>query len=141
MQNYSDILDLPHHASAKHARMRKVDRAAQFSPFAALTGYDAEVRETARLTDVRMELDESKKYMLNEKLRLILRILEKKPEIAITYFVPDEKKTGGAYKRVTGVVKKIDEFKRTVVMTDETIIAIEQIIEIDGDCFDALKLI
>lgn len=130
---YDDIINLPHHVSSTRAKMPISDRAAQFSPFAALTGYDAAVKETARLTDERIELDESSKTILNEKLQIIMERIQERPEITVTYFLPDEKKAGGAYANVTGCVKKIDEYERTVVMTDGTKIPIDHIYEIAGE--------
>lgn len=130
---YDDIINLPHHVSATRAKMPISDRAAQFSPFAALTGYDAAVKETARLTDERIELDESRKTILNEKLQIIMEQIQEHPEITVTYFLPDEKKAGGVYTNVTGCVKKIDEYERTVVMTEGTKIPIDQIYEITGE--------
>lgn len=131
--NYDDIINLPHHVSETHSPMSRVDRAAQFSPFSAVVGYDAAVRETARLTDKRIELDEYEIEMLNGKLRLVADILEESPEITITYFRPDGKKDGGAYVSVTGCLKKIDDFEQMVYLTDGTRIAIEEILAIDGD--------
>lgn len=113
-----------------------VDRAVQFSPFAALTGYDAAVKETARLTDKRIELTDDNKAMLDGKLQMILEQLPQRPEITITYFEPDRKKTGGAYISVTSVVKKIDAYKQSIVLEDGTEIAIEQIYEIESDLFE-----
>lgn len=127
---YDDIINLPHHVSKSHPQMSIHDRAAQFSPFAALTGYDGAIKETARLTNKRMELDETWKNVLDEKLRIIHEQLSSQPEIEITYFQPDEKKTGGAYISATGIVRKIDRYEQTVVMQDGTRIPIEEIIEI-----------
>lgn len=127
---YDDIINLPHHVSKSHPRMSIHDRAAQFSPFAALTGYDGAIKETARLTNKRMELDETWKNVLDEKLRIIHEQLSSQPEIEITYFQPDEKKNGGAYISAAGIVKKIDRYERTVIMQDGTRIPIEKIIEI-----------
>ena len=135
---YDDIINLPHHVSMTHPHMSAVDRAAQFSPFAALTGYDAAVKETARLTDARIELDESTKDALNDKLQIIADRLKEHPEIAITYFQPDAKKNGGAYVAAAGPVKKIDEYERVVVMTDGTVISIDEIISIDGQIFETM---
>ncbi|MGN0335532.1 MAG: hypothetical protein ACI4DV_07725 [Lachnospiraceae bacterium] len=129
---YDDIINLPHHVSSTRPQMSIIDRAAQFSPFAALTGYDAAVKETERLTDERMELDESRKRILNEKLQMIAESLAEHPEITVTYFRPDEKKSGGAYVSYTGHIKKIDEYERTIVMTEGRKIPIEQIYEISG---------
>lgn len=132
-QDYDDIIDLPHHTSPKRIRMPMIDRAAQFSPFAALTGYDAAVKETARLTDVRIELDESVKAVLDEQLRLIEENLDTLPEITITYFQPDDKKAGGAYVSVTGKVKKIDDYEKCIVMSDKQKIPIEEILQMEGE--------
>ncbi|MGN1003726.1 MAG: hypothetical protein ACI4O5_02735 [Oscillospiraceae bacterium] len=132
---YDDLLDLPHHVSGKRSHMSGPDRAAQFSPFAALAGYDAAVRETARLTQTRRDLDESRISALNEKLQRLLELRDQRPEVTITYFMPDERKAGGAYVDVTGRVKKIDTYTHTVVMTDRTAIPIGQICGIEGGCF------
>lgn len=128
---YADIINLPHHVSSKHPQMSISDRAAQFSPFAALTGHEEAIKETARLTDERIELDEDRKYRLNEKLQMILRRNEKYPKASVLYFVPDTKKTGGSYASYTGRIKKIDEYEKILVMTDGTKIEIDQIYEIE----------
>ena len=133
VHRYDDIINLPHHISKTHAHISKLDRAAQFSPFAALTGYDGAIKETARLTNIRMELDETAKNVLDEKLRIIHEQLSYQPKIEITYFQPDEKKAGGTYISFIGVVKKIDGYERTVIMQDGTRIAIEEIISITGE--------
>ncbi|HBQ29403.1 MAG TPA: hypothetical protein DD719_08525 [Desulfotomaculum sp.] len=139
MNPYDDIINLPHHTSTSRPRMSAHDRAAQFSPFAALTGYDAAINETARLTDKRAELDEYSKADLNERLYIIQGQMDEQPEVSITYFQPDKKKSGGAYITATGCVKKIDEYERTLVMKDETKIPIDDIFEIDGELFGALE--
>lgn len=133
--SYDDIIHLPHPVSATHPPMSRQNRAAQFAPFAALTGYEAAVRETARLTDQRIELDEYEKDALNEKLQLVAEQLSDSSEIEVTYFLPDQKKAGGAYVSATGQVKKIDEFKQLIVFQDGKKIPIEEIIEIDGELF------
>lgn len=134
---YDDIINLPHHVSATRPRMTLIDRAAQFAPFAALTGYESAVKEAARLTDKRIELDEYEKEALSEKLQLILEQLDECPEITVTYFQPDDKKDGGAYVALTGCVKKIDEFERVVVMTNGTKVSIEKILQIDSEIFSS----
>lgn len=136
---YDDIINLPHHTSASRPHMSAYDRAAQFSPFAALTGYDSAITETARLTDKRAELDEYSKAALNEKLCMIQDQMDEQPEVSITYFQPDNKKSGGAYMTVTGCVKKIDEYERTVVMQDAAKIPIEDIFDIEGELFGAFE--
>ena len=135
---YDDIINLPHHVSATRPHMTAIDRAAQFSPFAALTGYDAAVKETARLTDERIELDESTKHALSDRLQIIADRMKEHPEIAITYFQPDAKKNGGAYVTAAGTAKKIDKYERVVVMTDGTLIPIDEIISIDGQIFETI---
>lgn len=135
MGKYDDIINLPHHTSPKRPRMSMIDRAAQFSPFAALTGYDAAVKETARLTDRRVELDEYEKLALDERLQVIQEHLKEKPEVEITFFQPDERKSGGAYLSVEGTIKKIDYYERNVVMVDGKKIPIDEIYQINGDLF------
>ncbi len=185
MGNYDDIINLPHHTSPTRPRMSMIDRAAQFSPFAALTGYDAAVKETARLTDRRIELDEYEKVALDERLCVIDRAaqfspfaaltgydaavketarltdrrieldeyekvalderlcvlqehLKEFPQVKITYFQPDARKSGGSYLSVTGSVKKIDNYEKCIVMADKQKIAIDDIMEITGDIFRVL---
>ena len=104
------------------------DRAAQFSPFAALTGYDAAVEEAARLTEQKLELSEEEKAALGAKLTEIKEHIKERPGVTITYFVPDERKAGGTYVTVTGTVRRIDEFERIVVMQDQSRIGIDDII-------------
>ena len=133
---YDDIIDLPHHVSYSHARMSRTDRAAQFAPFAALTGYEAAVQETARLTEGQKELDETALAVLNEKLRLLSELLEDRPPIAIIYFRPDERKAGGAYITVNGIVKAVDEYAHAVTMEDGTVIPMRHIREIGGELFE-----
>ena len=135
MKDYSKIINLPHHQSATRKRMSNYDRAAQFAPFAALTGYEAVVEEAARLTDARLELSEDMKTMLNDKMQMILDNLENEPFVTITYFVPDKRKAGGAYVDVSGIVERIDEYERCIVMTEGTKIPIEQIRAIEGELF------
>lgn len=129
-KNYDDIINLPNPTSKKHPRMSLYDRAAQFSPFAALTGHDAAIQETARLTDEKMELDDDTLNRLNEQLNIIRNHIGTNESVSITYFVPDDRKSGGAYVTHSGTVKKIDEYERVVVMSDKTRIPIEQISEI-----------
>lgn len=128
---YADIIDLPHHTSSKHPRMSAIARAAQFSPFAALTGYDAEIKETARLTDEKVELDEDSVNDINAKLQYIKDNIDENPEITVEYFVPDEKKAGGAYVTAGGTVRRIDECVRVITLTDGQNIPIEDIYSID----------
>ena len=133
---YSRIINMPHHVSSKHPRMSMIDRAAQFSPFAALTGYDAAVKETARLTEQKVDLDEYEKADLDERLRIATELGS--PEITIKYFKPDERKIGGSYISVTGVIKKIDSYERIVIMRDGLKIPIDDVNSIEGEIFNSL---
>ena len=130
MGKYDDIIDLPHHISKKHPQMSLEARAAQFAPFAALTGYDDAVKETARLTNERIDLDEEAKMMLDAKLQVIREQLSEKPLVTITYFVPDAKKDGGKYVTINGNVKKIDDYKHLIILDNSLEIPIDEIIDI-----------
>lgn len=132
---YDDIINLPHPTSKKHPRMSLYARAAQFSPFAALTGHEAAIKETARRTDEKLMLSDEVIAEINVKLNLIAETIGTQQRIRITYFVPDNKKAGGAYISCSGCVKKIDEYEHTVVMEDKTVIPIEQISNIEGEMF------
>ena len=136
---YDDMIYLPNPTPTCKPRMSLHDRAAQFSPFAALTGYEDAVEETARLTDTRLELSEDMKTILNEKMQMIVDNLDSEPIVTITYFVPDKKKSGGAYVDITGVVKEFDEYERCIVVTDKKKIPIEQIRAIDGTLFNCFE--
>ena len=127
---YDDILYLPHPVSRRRGRMSNYDRAAQFSPFAALTGFDATIEEAGRLTDRRIELDEAEKELLNEKLQEILEHIDAQPQVTITHFVDDQRKAGGAYISTTGRVKKIDTYSRAILFTDGTAIPVSEIVGI-----------
>lgn len=127
---YDDIIDLPHHVSKKHPQMSLHDRAAQFSPFAALTGYEDAVGEAARLTDRRQELDEEQAARLEQQLSLLTETAAERPEIMVTYFLPDARKSGGKYVTVQGTLRRIDETEKTLIFTDGRRIAIRDIWEI-----------
>lgn len=127
-ETYQDILHLPHHVSQTRPQMSMEDRAAQFSPFAALTGYDAAIKETARLTDERIELDEYEKQALNEQLQILAERLPSSPVVSITYFQPDARKEGGAYVTHEGTVKRIASYERMIIMTDGFTIPMDDII-------------
>ena len=124
---YDDIIHLPHHVSQNHPQMPLRDRAAQFAPFAALTGYEAAVGETARLTAERRELDAQEAAELNRRLTDLAARLKDRPEVTIEYFVPDERKAGGAYVTMTGVVRHISVAEKTLVMEDGTVISLEDV--------------
>ncbi len=136
MGKYDDIIHLPHHVSTKHPQMPALDRAAQFSPFAALTGHEAAIRETARLTDVKLELDEDKKEELDECLQMLQMQSALKPEAEITYFVPDARKEGGSYLSVRGCIKKFDDMGHKIVMENGTMIPISDIYGIECPFLD-----
>lgn len=138
-ENYDDILDLPHHVSATRPQMSMKDRAAQFSPFAALTGYDAAIKETGRLTDQKVEMDAEALNVLNMKFQILIDRLVEEPEVTFIYFKPDERKDGGAYIDVTGIVKKVDKFERQIVMQSGTKIPMDDVLEIEGDIFSSLE--
>lgn len=127
---YDDIIELPHHVSKRHIPMSTENRAAQFAAFAALTGYEDAIDETGRLTEDMIELDEDEIQLLDEKMNYILAHIGERPSVSFEYFVPDEKKQGGRYKVCHGIVKKIDEYKKIVVMEDGTIISMPQIRDI-----------
>ena len=138
---YDDIINLPHPVSTRHPQMSLTDRAAQFSPFAALTGHEAAIRETERLTDEWVELNEDRKELLDERLHMIRESLtggkggQNLPEILFTYFQPDQKKSGGAYVSVQGKVRKIDGYNHQVLLEDGTALDIEHIVGIEGALF------
>lgn len=133
MGAYDDIIDLPHPTSAKHPRMSMLDRAAQFSPFAAISGHGDAIQETERLTDQKVELTEDEKAVLDEKLRLLA---DAGGEAEFTWFLPDAKKSGGAYVTATSALKKIDPLERCIVLTDETVIPIEDILAIENSALE-----
>lgn len=128
--NYLDIINLEHHTSSKHPRMSKSARAAQFSPFSALTGYDDAIKETGRLTDKKIELTEEEKIMLNDKLLKINDNHKNQPKVTITYFEHDKNKEGGKYLSYTGNIKKIDMTELTITLTDKTKINISELLDI-----------
>lgn len=128
---YDDIIGLPRHQSSKHQPMPRSGRAAQFAPFAALSGYDAAVQETARLTERQLEVDEEGLALMNEKLHALLEVIHDQPEITITFFEPDTRKAGGAYISVTGRIRRIDEVRRLIILTDRTEITMDSICQID----------
>ena len=115
---YDDIINLPRPVSEKRARMSMLDRGAQFSPFAALVGYDAAIAETARLTDFQLELTEGAKAVLNEILQSLAETVRQKPKVSVLWFLPDERKSGGAYVRSKGRVKKVDAYREMLVLED-----------------------
>lgn len=127
---YDDIINLPHHVSENHPQMPPEDRAAQFAPFAALTGYGEAIRETARLTDEKIQIDENQKEILDRKLQILKNHLSEKPEITVSYFEQDERKSGGSYKKVTGKLHKIDLYRKMIFLEDGTGIRMDDIQDI-----------
>ena len=136
---YDEILSLSHHVSKNRPQMPMSDRAAQFAPFAALTGYDAAIKETGRLTDERIELGVEALSALDMKYQLLMEALDEAPEVTITYFQPDERKAGGKYVSAVGTVKKIDDFERRITMRDGTRIPMDDVLSIDGELFSSLE--
>ena len=135
---YDAILHLPHHVSKKHPPMPMSDRAAQFAPFAALTGYDAAIRENARLTQERIDPAEAELAALDRRFRLLQEHLEEQPEVRLTRFRPDERKSGGVYETVSGIVKQIDLIARRIRLLDGTDIPMDDVLTLDGALFDVL---
>ena len=135
---YDDIINLPHPTSTKHPRMPMSDRAAIFSPFAALTGHAAAIQETARLTDQRIELDEDTKAELDRKQKILIDHIADQPEVTITWFCPDEKKSGGAYVVSMGRLKKVDDVAGTLKLADETTIPLNEIVDLQCNLFRGL---
>lgn len=131
LEKYNNILYLPHPVSKNHPQMPIADRAAQFSPFAALTGYEAAIEESRRLTDSKKEMEEERKDSLNRKLQVLLEHINEKPSITAMYFQPDIKKAGGKYLTITGKIKKIEAWEQCIVMEDGSKIPMEYLYEID----------
>lgn len=130
-KKYDDIINLPHHVSKKHPKMSIEARSAQFAPFSALTGYDEEVKETGRLTNQRKDINEELKAILDSKLQLLVKQIDLKPKVSITYFLPDNKKEGGIYVTVKDNVRKIDEYMELIICDNGTSIPISEIIDIE----------
>lgn len=135
-EQYDDIINLPHHTSPTRPRMSRENRAAQFAPFAAVVGHDAAIKETGRLTDAKIELGESAIAELEAKLDILVDITVEHPEVSVTYFQPDKKKTGGAYITASGALKKVDNVERIIVFMDGKDIPIADILEIECERFE-----
>ena len=136
MSGYEEIIDMPHHVSDKRPRMSQRDRAAQFSPFAALTGYDEAVNETARLTDVKAELTDDMKALLDRKTAVLTEYIHEKPEITVIYFSPDFKKEGGKYIQIQGSLRRIDNASAELVFTDGRRVRQDAVYSIESDLFN-----
>lgn len=132
---YDDIINLEHHVSKTHKQMSIEERSAQFVPFAALTGYEDEVKETERITERMIEITEDIRNILDEKIRLIQNKIAEQPNVTITYFVSDINKQGGKYQTINGIIKKIDNYEKKLILTSNTEIFIKDIIEISSNIF------
>lgn len=130
---YDDIINLPHHVSKTRPQMSRAERAAQFAPFSALAGYGAALVETARLTDRRIELEEDDRAALDRKQRELLERIRERPEVAVTWFVPDARKEGGQYITTVGRLKRIDEVRRVMVLVDRTEIPLDDVFDIEAE--------
>ena len=138
MGEYDDLIYLPHPVSRKHPPMSAMDRAAQFSPFSALTGYEAVLQEAGRLTDSRAELSEDSRDILDQKQKILLDAAPTYPEITITYFIPDRRKQGGAYGTLKGNLKKIDLARRVIILLDGTEVSLDDVADIQCELFAGL---
>ena len=136
---YEDIINRPHHVSKARPQMSELERAAQFAPFAVLTGYDAAIKETGRLTGERIELDEEALTALDMNYQILMDALDDAPVVTITYFQPDERKAGGKYVSAVGAVKKIDDFERRITMQDGAKIPMDDVLSIEGELFSVLE--
>jgi len=135
MNNYEDIINLPHHVSSKRPQMSKEQRASQFAPFSALTGYEDAIKETARLTNRKIEVDDGLREVLNNKLNIIEENIKYKPEVSITYFIQDKKKDGGEYSTINGIVRRIDAVNNLIIMEDKSKIDMKDVLNITCDIF------
>lgn len=139
MNKYKDIINRPHHVSKNHPRMSLNNRSAQFAPFSALTGYAEKIKETARITAEKIELDEGLKFILNSKLHIIKENIKLKPQITITYFIKDKRKSGGSYKTIITIIKKIDEINKILNLANNEKIPIDNIIDLKSDIFKTIS--
>ena len=137
---YDDIIHLPHHVSSKRPQMPTSDHAAQFSPFAALTGYDDAIQETGRLTEQKIELDEEALQELNERFNILQEHPHEQPEVRLMEFKRDAQKDRGAYLTVTGVVRKIKLYEREILLQDGTIIPVDDILKMESSIFPEIEI-
>jgi len=134
--NYDDIIDLPHHVSSRHARMSRENRAAQFAPFAALTGYDASVREEARLTGAKLPLTDEQIDIMNAKMAFLTEKASEHPEISLTFFLADDRKEGGKYVTVTDRLNRIDTVEGVLILSKRNKIALDDILNVESEIFE-----
>ena len=132
---YEDIINLPHHVSSKRPRMDMKDRAAQFAPFSALTGYGSAIKEAGRITDEKIETDEEYKAVLDMKLSCLCALINEQPQVTVKYFIPDSRKAGGRYVKVTGNLKKIDGYEHLLILTNCIRIPTDDILDIESAVF------
>ncbi|MCI7643455.1 MAG: hypothetical protein MST10_03740 [Lentisphaeria bacterium] len=135
---YNDIVNLPHHVSASRQPMSSADRAAQFAPFAALTGYEDAVAEAGRITGTQIELDEQQQVELNRRFNLLMTNITRLPEVEVEYFVPDMLKSGGEYVVYRGVIKKVSISDKRIIFQDDTVIQLNMVVALNGKIFDEL---
>ncbi len=133
--HYADMLDLPHPTSSRHPRMPIIDRAAQFAPFAALTGYDDAIEETARLTDEMLRMTEDQREQLDRRQQLLLASIDRMPKVEVTYFLPDARKTGGSYRTVRGTLERIDEIERILYLSGGHRIPLDAVCNLESEIF------
>ena len=139
MSNYDDIINLPHHVFSKRPQMSLENRAAQFAPFAALTGYGEAINETGRIVEKRKDLTEEEKDIISSKLFQINERIKEKIEVTIIHFVADKKKEGGCYKSKKGIIKKVDDYEQRVVFEDKTKIKFEDLLSVSSEIFDVIE--
>ena len=137
-KNYDDIINLPFPTSKRHPRMAMIDRAAQFAPFAALTGYDDAICETGRLTGTKLDLSDETKERIDIKINYLIDNMEENPKVTITYFVPDKKKAGGEYVTITDTIKKIDQYEHFLIMNSGAKVSLFEILSIESEIFNSL---
>ena len=130
---YADMLDLPHPTSPRHPRMPIIDRAAQFAPFSALTGYDDAIEETARLTDSMLDMTEDRRELLDRKHQILLASVERHPQVEVTYFCPDDRKKGGSYQTVRGMLLRIDELERVMHLSGGQRIPLDAVCNLESE--------
>ena len=140
LHDYSDIIDLPHHTSEGRRRMSNIERGAQFSPFAALTGYDAAVDEAGRITELFRELSEDEKAVIDAKLHYLLEHTDEEIAVSIVCFYPDFQKEGGSYRRISGCIKGATQDRRSIILADRSVIAVNSIYALDCDAFNRFDI-
>ena len=140
MSRYDDIIHLPHHVSKTRKPMPMINRAAQFAPFAALTGHDEAIAETARQTALRRILSSDEQEILSKRLAYAISHIGKRSNLTFIYFIPDTQKEGGRYVNTTGILRAYDDFEKRIVLEDGTVVLVETIVSISGDMLDKLNL-